>query len=197
MEGKTHNLLFIGRSGSGKGTQAELLIEILHPALYIVAGDLFRALAEEKSPLGKRIKAIMEQGGLPSGWLAVYLWQHEILTRLMPTTHLVMDGAPRRLEEAIMLDVMLSDLGRLPAFALYLRISKEEATRRLIARGRSDDRREVIANRQTYFDEVVVPVVEYYRDKERLIEINGEQPIANVSSDIAHALQRLSYRPNV
>lgn len=189
MAGKIYNLVLIGRSGSGKGTQVKPLLHILRPALSIVTGDLFRAFAGEQSSLGMRIKAILERGGLQPGWLAVHLWQREILMKLMPTMHLIMDGAPRRIEEAEMLDIMLPDFERSLAFALYINVSKEEATRRLIARGRSDDRQEVIANRLAYFDEAVLPVVEYYRDNGRLIEINGEQPAENVASDIARALQ--------
>lgn len=188
MTENIRNLVLVGRSGSGKGTQAELLLETLRPALYIVTGVLFRALAGEQSPLGARIKTILARGGLPPGWLAIHLWQREILMKLTPTTHLLMDGAPRRIEEAEMLDAMLPDLERSPALALYINVSKEEATRRLVSRGRSDDQPEVIANRQAYFDDVVIPVVEYYRGKRRLIEINGEQPANAVALDIASAL---------
>ncbi|MBI2048763.1 MAG: nucleoside monophosphate kinase [Parcubacteria group bacterium] len=182
------NVAFIGRSGSGKGTQAELLENFLTPALRIETGALFRALAKEETPIGHLVRNILEEGGLPPGWLASFLWEREIFLRLTPEKHLIMDGAPRRLEEAELLDRILPDFGRHGASGIYVAVGRAEAKQRLLDRGRGDDDEGTIENRLAYFEKDVVPVLEYYKDKKRLIEINGEQSVEAVHKDIVRAL---------
>lgn len=183
-----YNVAFIGRSGSGKGTQAKLLENFLTPALRVETGALFRKLAKEETPIGYWVRGILQKGGLPPGWLASFLWEQEIFSRLTPEKHLIMDGAPRRREEAELLDRILPDFGRSLVRGIYIAVGESEARQRLLDRGRSDDNEETIENRLTYFEKDVVPVLEYYRAKKRFIEINGEQSVEAVHKDIIQAL---------
>ena len=182
------NIVLIGRSGSGKGTQAQLLLKKLQPSLYVVTGELFRKLAKKATPLAQNVKATLDRGGLPPAWLAIFLWQRELLTNLSSEMHLIMDGTPRRVAEAEMMDTMLPDMRRTPMLPLHIRLSKEEAKKRLLLRSRYDDTASAIENRLAYFDKQVLPVVEYYRAKGRLIEINGKQSVEAVFGDIMKAL---------
>ena len=182
------NISFIGQTGSGKGTQAGLLAQRLLNVVHIITGDLMRALAKEDSVLGRKVAEILDAGGLPPVWTASFLWEREIFARLAPDKHLIMDGAPRRLEEAQLLDEILLAFDRAPVTGIFLRISEAEALRRLKARGRDDDDEKTIANRFAYFSESVMPMLEYYRGSARLIEINGEQSIGAVQKDIRAAL---------
>lgn len=129
------NIILIGRSGSGKGTQAELLMEHFNNFYYLSTGDLFRDLAEHDTDAGKRVKKVLEMGGLPYDDLATTLWMHNLAYNLKEEQGLMADGFPRRLNEAKSLDSFLEFLGRKEnTFYVLIGISKEEAFTRLSKR---------------------------------------------------------------
>lgn len=189
MKGNAFTLVFLGRSGSGKDTQYELLARRYKRGLTINTGDLFRALVKSGSPLGKRVKEILNVGGLPPGWLASFLWLREIIEKLKEGQHLFSTGAPRRIEEAELLDDVMEFLGRRKPIAIYLVVSKEEATRRLLKRGRKADTPEAIRGLFQYFKESVLPVVEYYRARGHLIEVDGERSEKEIHTELLKALK--------
>lgn len=187
------NIILLGLSGSGKGTQVELLLAFLKPRYrmqVIATGDLFRTLKSLDTDVGARIRDTLAKGGLAFDDLATTLWMHEIAVRVKEDEGIVLDGAPRRVPEAENLDRFLEYLERRErTYVLYLRVSPEEATKRLLLRGREDDTNVAIAARMAYFRDRVMPVIFYYRDQERLLEINGEQSIESVHKDIVKALR--------
>jgi adenylate kinase len=188
---KPFNIILIGRSGSGKGTQAELLQKKSSNLYYLATGDLFRDLAKSESDTGKRIKKILDEGGLPMDDLATTMWMHNLAYNLKEGQGLLADGFPRRLPEAKSLDAFLEFLGRASyTYFILIDISDKEAFRRLKARGRADDTDEAIRGRMNYYGERVVEVVEYYKARGRLTVINGEQSIEDVHKDIMKALGR-------
>lgn len=190
---KPINIIMLGLSGSGKGTQVELLLALLEPRYrmqVIATGDLFRKLKSLDTDVGNRIRDTLAKGGLPFDDLATTLWMHEIAVRVREDEGIIFDGAPRRVPEAENMDRFLAYLERKGrTFVLYLRVSSEEARKRLLLRGREDDTDSAIAARMAYFRDRVMPVIFYYRDQERLLEINGEQSIENVHKDIMQALR--------
>lgn len=189
---KPLNIIFLGLSGSGKGTQVQLLSEVIrghHPVHVISTGDLFRRLQEYTTDVGKRVKRILQEGGLPFDDLATTLWMHEIAFRVQEHEGIIFDGAPRRLDEAKNIDRFLNFLGRKEnTKVVYLSVSPEEITKRLLSRGRADDNLTAIEGRIDYFNASVLPVLDYYRGQSRLIEINGEQSLEQVHGDIVEAL---------
>src|SRR3989338_4329730 len=172
---KPFNIIFLGLSGSGKGTQVELLRKKLEehwPMRVVVTGDLFRDLAKKDTAVANQMRTVMEQGGLPFDDIATTLWIHEIAYTVREDEGILCDGFPRRVEEAKNLDRFLDFLCRVSdSRVLYLMITEEEMRRRLLGRGRSDDNEQAIAGRITYFHERVIPVVDYYQKQNRLIEI--------------------------
>lgn len=187
---KPSNVILIGRSGSGKGTQAELLEERFSYFYRLATGDLFRDLAKRDTDTGKRIKKILDEGGLPMDDLATTMWMHNLAYNLKEGQGLLADGFPRRLSEAKSLDVFLEFLERINnSYFILIDISREEAFRRLKARGRADDTSEAITGRMNYYEEKVVGVVEYYKKHDRLTVINGEQSILGVHKDIMKVIQ--------
>ena len=76
MENKPLNFILFGRSGSGKGTQADLLIKKFGNTLKISSGDLLRNLAEQDTDAGRKIKEVLINGGLPFSQIASTLWVH-------------------------------------------------------------------------------------------------------------------------
>jgi adenylate kinase len=187
------NFVLIGRSGCGKGTQANLLIEKLGNLHHISTGDLFRKLASSESATAKKIAEVIESGGLPFDDIATTLWMYEIAHHVKEGQGFILDGAPRRLNEAANFDRFMDFLGQTEETAILLiDISRPEAFRRLMKRGerdtRADDAEEFINNRLDYYEERVVPVVECYEKEGRLVRINGEQPVEHVHKEILEKL---------
>lgn len=179
------NLIIIGRSGSGKGTQAELLVKLMGNLFYISSGQLFRRLSEQHTDIGQRVKKIVEEGGLPPDEIAISLWLYEIAYNVKPDQGIIFDGAPRKLEEAKHLDSILQFTGRFNnTKVLLIDISRDEAFKRLKLRARSDDTDEAIHNRLNFYEEQVSWVVSHYQEQGKLIKINGEQNIEKIHEDI-------------
>ncbi|MEA3344066.1 MAG: nucleoside monophosphate kinase [Patescibacteria group bacterium] len=132
---KPLNFTLIGRSGSGKGTQAKLLMKHFGNLFYISTGDLFRNLSKTGSDTARRVEKILKAGGLPFDDLATTLWMHEIAHKVEENQGILLDGAPRRSNEAENLDSFLEFLERKETtFNLLFDISREEAFNRLSKR---------------------------------------------------------------
>lgn len=182
-------IILLGRSGSGKGTQAKLLAKKLQPCLYLYTGDLLRALALEPTQAGKKINESLTKGDLAPAWLAEFLWQKELVFKMQGHENVVFDGSPRRLEEAKEIDEVMSWLGRELPTPVLVDITNEEALVRLLKRARSDDTEEVIKNRLSWFESDVMPVVEYYRSQNRLLNVDGLGSVEDIAKRITTALK--------
>lgn len=181
-------LILLGRSGSGKGTQGEFLRQKLEPCLYVYTGDLFRQLAHKNTVAGRKVKQVMEEGGLPPEWLAAFLWQRELLDNLRGGENIIFDGTPRRLDEAKEMDKTLEWLGWNNVKAVLIDITNEEALTRLLKRRRSDDDEATIKNRLSWFESDVVPAIDYYRDTGRLVTVDGLGTVEEVFERIKKEL---------
>ena len=184
------NFVFIGRSGSGKGTQADLLMKKLPYLKSVTTGNLFRDLSKQDTDTGNRIRKALAEGGLPFDDLATTLWMREIAYTVKEDEGILLDGAPRRVSEAKNLERFLTFLERDKyVFNIFLDISRDEAFLRLKERGRDDDTDQAINARLDYFEEFVQSVVAFYKERGRLVTINGEQSKENVFSDICKYLE--------
>jgi len=184
-------LVVLGKSGSGKGTQVEMLARDYNFRI-ISSGTLLRSRAAQRDFVGKRIGEIINKGGLVPTPVIFHLWLHELeATREDGSARgVVFEGSPRKLYEAWMLDETLWVYGLdQNMLVIHLDISDQEAMKRLLARGRKDDQPEAIQERLRWYQEQVSPAIEYYREKGKLIEINGEQPIEEVSKEVLEKLK--------
>lgn len=181
--------MFLGVSGSGKGTQAALLAQVLLHARVVSTGEAFRSIVKRKNFLGNYIRKIYDRGGLMPYWAAAHVWLNIFFQNLQQNESIIFEGAPRRIEEAPMLDHFMRDIGRSLPIAIYLKLSSREAERRLLSRGRYDDNNHAIRGRIKFFHEHVQPVIEYYRRHQRLITIEGERSVGEIQSDIRKALR--------
>lgn len=186
---KPLNLILIGRSGSGKGTQADLLVKYFGNIYHVESGNLFRSLAERNSDVGARVKKMLAEGGLIPEVIAHALWINDIANNVKSEQGIIFDGSPRRLEEAEHLDTVLKFMDRFDnTWALLIDISGEEAFKRLKLRARADDTSAAIQNRLDFYTENVVPVVNHYEKMGKLIRINGEQSIEKIHEDVKKEL---------
>lgn len=181
MGEKPFNFVLIGRSGSGKGTQAKLLQDYLEKrdgpgsALYIYVGDKMRELVQGDSLTAKLANEILLAGGKEPDFLAVWAWSNEMVEKLKEDTHLVIDGSPRTLLEAKILDDTFEFYKRENIKPVLIDVSPEEIRVRLLNRKREDDTEKQIAHRLAYYEKYVAPAVEYYRkeSKNKLIVVDG------------------------
>lgn len=187
--------ILFGRSGSGKGTQAELLIRHLEqhqqPVLYIETGVEFRSFINQDNFTSQRTKAALERGELLPVWLPVWLWAEKIVRGFDGTQTLVLDGLARRMTEAPVVDSALKFYGIKDCKVIHINVSRIEAKNRLMSRGRPDDtEEEKIQRRLDWYDRDVLDVMDYFADKKgyEFIDINGEQPVEDVFNDIKKAL---------
>ena len=177
--------MVIGRSGSGKGTQAELILKRLgEDAYHVETGRFLRELLTHENPTTLLARNIMETGGLFPSWFGAFAWLRELIERGHGGDHLVFDGAPRKIEEAELMDDVMEWHGRHLPFCIYVDVSEEEASKRLLARRRDDDHPEAIANRMNFFKTDVLPVVEFYRANGRMVHVDGQRTIDEVWKEI-------------
>ncbi len=180
-------IFFIGKPGCGKGTQAKLLAQETGWQI-VSAGDQFRAIALEETPVGHKIKAQMEAGDLAPHWFAMYLYLKSLFAA-DEGADIIFDGFNRELSEAVLVVDSLAWLGR-PFNIVNLVISDEEVLARLAKRkeieGRADDN--VVEERLKEFHQHTDPAIAMFRDAGVLIDVNGDQGIEAISADIRSAL---------
>ena len=190
-------LVFIGRSGCGKGTQVALLESFLkgagHDVAKVTTGDLGREFAKQETPLGRFVKQLLDEGKLFPSWLAIFLNMRAIVDALTDQKRvLIIDGAPRRLFEAQAFDELMADIGRPLPTPIYLDISEDEARARLHKRGREDDKEtHDIEMRLSWFKTDVMPVLEYYGA--RLITVKGDGPIEKVQKNLQETILKTNH----
>ena len=166
---------FLGRSGSGKDTQAKLLQNFLDEEKYktidVSTGDQGRALKGTNSIVGRYIKNILDRGGLFDDWLAISLWMCIFQNKLFNDEIIIFPSSPRYTKEAEVMDELMIGSGRSKPIPIYLDIHDEEANKRLLNRGRADDTHKVIAKRLSWFEPQVLPIVKYYG--KRVVTVDG------------------------
>jgi adenylate kinase family enzyme len=186
--------IFIGRSGCGKGTQAKLLIDALKAkneerAYYVSTGDEFRKVLEQGTYMSTLLKSIIGRGGFAPSFAAVLMWASALCRDLKENEHILIDGTPRSVAEASVLDSVFPFFDAEP-IVIYMNVSREWASQRLRDRGRHDDTEEGIASRQDLFESDIMPILEMYKQRgtPKILEINGENHIDNVHLELKKAL---------
>ena len=187
--------IFIGRSGCGKGTQAELLQKFLEEkgerVLYVETGHLFRDFITGDTFSQKKSKALYETSVRQPDFLACHMWSHLLLKSYEKGMSAILDGTPRSLAEALVLESAFNFFEFEHKYILHLDVSREWAEDRLLNRGRLDDSsKEKIGKRLDWFDKDVVPAIEYFKNNPsaELLSINGEQDIESVHADIVKTI---------
>lgn len=182
-------VILLGRPGAGKGTQAKLLAEDFGVP-QISTGDLLRAAVEEKTPLGERAKAYMDQGLLVPDEVILGLIE-ERLARSDCQEGYILDGFPRNLAQAKALEGVLGRRGETLEGVLRLLVDEGEILQRMAGRGRSDDNPQTVRRRLEVYRQETAPLIEYYRGRGKMREVNGVGSIAEVFGRLRSALAEL------
>lgn len=187
--------VFFGIVGSGKGTQVKLLMDYLkakdgRETVYAYPGDEYRKLIESGSYTGTLIKDSLSQGHLQPDFLTNAIVTNILIYSLTDKKHLIVDGYPRTIVQSESFEKKMKFFKRDKVKIIYLELSREEAMKRNLLRGRADDTEEGLAKRFDEYVNNVVPSMNYFKDKENyeIYSINGEQTIENVHKDIIKAL---------
>jgi len=184
--------LLMGRAGCGKGTQANLLVKYLEKnnlgkPLYVYVGNNLRKFIKENSSLTSKLAGkIMEKGDMEPSLLSVWALAADFIEKLDRETSLVIDGFPRNLTEAEIIDEAISFYELKKAYPIFIETSREWSKNKLLERQREDDTEQAIKRRLDYFEEFVVPTIKYYagKSKYKLITVNGEQGVEDVHKEI-------------
>ena len=212
------NIVLIGPSLAGKGTQADKLIPELD-LLHIATGDVFRESLENQTALGVLAQQYMDQGELVPDDV-VEAMVEEFVNKADPNKGILFDGFPRTLYQAKFLEDLLKETGRALDAVIYLKVSNDEVVKRLPGRmicrkcqspfhrvynpfqtcpytmcqgeylyQRDDDNPETIRARLRVFHREAATLIDYYQQREKLIIIDGEQDIEQVHKAILNALE--------
>lgn len=183
-------LVLLGAPGSGKGTQAARLKAYLHVP-HISTGDLLRAEVAAGTPLGVQAKEVMARGDLVSDDILLGMLKARF-SREDTRDGFILDGYPRYLAQADALNRLLQSLGQRFDAAVQLKVDNEQIIERLAGRakaeGRADDSPESVRHRLHVYDQQTAPVVEFYRQRGELTEVDGMGALEDVFARIVAAI---------
>jgi adenylate kinase len=215
-------VLLLGAPGAGKGTQAEAVVEKFGYK-HVASGDVMRALREEQTPLGAKVREYYDQGLLVPDDVVI----EAMLSKVQgDAPGYLLDGFPRTEAQARALDGALEATGKKIDAVVYINVSEGELLDRLTGRWicrnsdavyhekynppkqagvcdicggelyqRPDDTREAGETRLKVYFEQTAPLIDYYRGRGVLLEVDGEQSIEQVREDLLRSLKgKLSER---
>jgi adenylate kinase len=186
-------LIFMGPPGAGKGTQAQLLAT-LWKIPHISTGDILRACVVAKTNLGQKAQAYMDAGELVPDQLLMDIVQ-ERMNQPDASAGWILDGFPRTVPQAAFFDTLLCDVGDGKSSgkdcdlrAVNLDVPDNILVTRLLSRGRQDDNEQTIRRRLQVYREQTEPLIEFYRDRQQLVAVDGDRSMEEVTAQLQQAL---------
>ncbi|KQT93751.1 adenylate kinase [Marmoricola sp. Leaf446] len=184
-------MIFMGPPGAGKGTQAKLVAD-KYGVPAISTGDIFRANVSQGTDLGKQAQEFMDAGEYVPDEVTNLMVRNRI-DEADAQPGFLLDGYPRTLAQVEELDGMIRHTGHELDAVVVLTVDPEELVQRLLQRaetdGRSDDTEDVVRRRQEVYTEQTEPLIEVYRERGLLVEVDGMGPVEEVTARIFAALQ--------
>ena len=184
------NLILFGPPAAGKGTQARRLVDNRR-MVQLSTGDMLRAAIASGSELGKRVSGIMQRGELVSDEIVIALIE-ERLPEAEAAGGAIFDGFPRTLAQAQALDIMLERRGSRIDLVIRLKVDDEALLKRVAGRfadsGRPDDNPDSFKVRLNAYNDQTAPLLPYYENQKKLIEVDGMGTIDEVAAAIDEAL---------
>jgi adenylate kinase len=189
------NIIIFGPPGAGKGTQA-LKISDRYNIAHVSTGDMFRSAVKNCTELGIKAKSYMDKGELVPDDIVIGIIKDRISEIDFQNSGFLLDGFPRTIPQAKALDSMLENENLSITKVVSLEVSDEEVVKRILKRlaieARLDDSEAVVINRLNVYRDQTEPLKEYYRELDKLVEINGIGEIDSVFGEIVTILDQLS-----
>ena len=188
-------LILFGPPGAGKGTQAKILIN-KYNIVQISTGDMLREEVKSETKLGQAAKLIMDKGDLVSDEIIISMIGKRI-SKPDCENGFIFDGFPRTLQQAIELDNILDKLDINIDKVIEINVNEDILLKRITNRAlesetiRDDDNSEILKNRIIVYKKDTLPVLEYYKNLNKLYSVDGMQNIEGVSKDIQKILSWL------
>ena len=186
------NLILFGPPGAGKGTQAKMLIDKFD-LVQISTGDMLRDEVNSQSELGKSAKSIMDRGDLVSDNIIMAMIEKRIQMSDC-NNGFILDGFPRTLKQAVELDQLLDNFKINIKNVIEILVDENLLLERINKRStenkntRNDDNSVTLKNRIKIYQKDTMPVIEYYRNLNKLNTIDGMQSIEKVFQGILKIL---------
>lgn len=164
------HLVIFGRQGAGKGTQSQRLVDA-YGVVHVSTGDMLRAAIAAETELGLAAQKIMDAGGLVDDETMIGIVAERLAEPDIVENGVLLDGFPRTPAQAEELVRILGD--RSIDAAINLEVSVEEVTSRMLDRGRDDDTPEAIAKRLELYESQTRPLLEWFEERDLLLEVDG------------------------
>jgi len=169
-------IIMLGGPGSGKSTYSKFLTkEFMIPHVY--TGDMMRDLAKMDTPIGRKVRSALDKGDYVDTKIVLDTLEKRLMRKDTERGY-VLDGFPRSMEQV----KEMEDRNIGFDHAVYLDVAEEEVIRRLMSRGRADDKPEIIKNRIKVYKKQTQPVIDYYKDKLITIKAKGGEQIEDIAS---------------
>ena len=184
-------IILMGPPGVGKGTQAKNVIDKFG-ILHLSTGDILRAEVGGNTELGRKAKEFMDAGKLVPDELLLNMMENRLQRKDCDNGYLL-DGFPRTIPQANGLESILNKINQNIDYAISLTADETELVNRLVLRGkesgRSDDTEEVIRERQQVYWELTSPLLDFYRERKLLKEVDGLGTISEITTRILKVLE--------
>ena len=182
-----YNLILFGPPGSGKGTQAGLLVD-KHDFLHISTGDMFREELSRNTPLGQQARSYMDAGHLVPDEVTIAMLRKRV-EQHPDVTGIIFDGFPRTDPQAAELNDLMQERDSQINALILLDVDADTIVQRILGRGatsgRADDLKEdVIRTRYQNFVNYTSPVFDFYDDLGLAHRVDGTLTPEEVSREI-------------